>query len=48
MPSKRTPEGEFRDIAHPINAGTRKKFKKQFLCVSFKYEVEEEVEEPTV
>lgn len=23
MPSKRTPNGEFRDIAHPINAGTR-------------------------
>ncbi len=23
MPSKRTPNGEFRDIAHPINAETR-------------------------
>lgn len=23
MPSKRTPDGEFRDVAHPINAGTR-------------------------
>ncbi len=23
MPSKRTPNGEFRDIAHPINADTR-------------------------
>ncbi len=23
MPSKRTPSGEFRDIAHPINAETR-------------------------
>jgi stage V sporulation protein G len=23
MPSKRTPTGEFRDIAHPINAETR-------------------------
>lgn len=23
MPSKRTPDGEFRDIAHPINSGTR-------------------------
>ena len=25
MPSKRTPDGEFRDIAHPINSGTRNK-----------------------
>ena len=23
MPSKRTPDGEFRDIAHPINSDTR-------------------------
>jgi len=23
MPSKRTPDGEFRDIAHPINSNTR-------------------------
>ena len=25
MPSKRTPDGEFRDIAHPINSNTRNK-----------------------
>ncbi len=25
MPSKRTPDGEFRDIAHPINSDTRNK-----------------------
>lgn len=25
MPSKRTPDGEFRDIAHPINSETRAK-----------------------
>lgn len=25
MPSKRTPDGEFRDIAHPINSDTREK-----------------------
>ncbi|HAB66519.1 MAG TPA: transcriptional regulator [Firmicutes bacterium] len=24
MPSRRTPNGEFKDIAHPINAETRK------------------------
>ena len=23
MPSRKTPEGDFRDIAHPINSGTR-------------------------
>ena len=23
MPSKRTPDGEFKDIAHPINSETR-------------------------
>ena len=27
MPSKRTPDGEFRDIAHPINSDMRQKFK---------------------
>ena len=26
MPSKRTPKGEFKDIAHPINSETRKMF----------------------
>lgn len=25
MPSKRTPDGEFRDIAHPITSATREK-----------------------
>ena len=30
MPSKRTPDGEFRDIAHPINSATRVKFKMLF------------------
>jgi stage V sporulation protein G len=25
MPSKKTPEGEFRDIAHPISSTTREK-----------------------
>ena len=31
MPSKRTPDGEFRDIAHPINSGTRKKIQEAVL-----------------
>ncbi|MDN7247573.1 septation regulator SpoVG [Planococcus shenhongbingii] len=31
MPSKRTPDGEFRDIAHPINSGTRNKLQEAIL-----------------
>lgn len=32
MPSKRTPDGEFRDIAHPINSGTRGKIQDAVLA----------------
>jgi len=28
MPSRKTPDGEFKDIAHPINAATREKVQK--------------------
>lgn len=31
MPSKRTPDGEFRDIAHPITSDTREKIQKNVL-----------------
>ncbi|HET7521874.1 MAG TPA: septation regulator SpoVG [Bacillales bacterium] len=31
MPSKRTPDGEFRDIAHPITSETREKIQKTVL-----------------
>jgi stage V sporulation protein G len=31
MPSKRTPDGEFRDIAHPITSGTREKIQRSVL-----------------
>ena len=31
MPSKRTPDREFRDIAHPINTGTRTKIQDSVL-----------------
>lgn len=31
MPSKRTPDGEFRDIAHPINSSTRGKIQDAVL-----------------
>ncbi|WLR41923.1 septation regulator SpoVG [Bacillus carboniphilus] len=32
MPSKRTPDGEFRDIAHPINSNTRGKIQDAVLA----------------
>lgn len=32
MPSKRTPDGEFRDVAHPINSGTRSKIQDAVLA----------------
>ena len=31
MPSRKLPEGEFKDIAHPINAETREKIQKAIL-----------------
>ncbi|WP_088105940.1 septation regulator SpoVG [Halalkalibacter urbisdiaboli] len=31
MPSKRTPDGEFRDIAHPISSQTREKIQSAVL-----------------
>lgn len=31
MPSRKTPDGEFKDIAHPINAVTRDKIQKAIL-----------------
>ena len=33
MPSKRTPDGEFRDIAHPISSSTREKIQQAVLEV---------------
>lgn len=31
MPSRKTPDGEFKDIAHPINTQTREKIQKHIL-----------------
>lgn len=42
MPSKRTPDGEFRDIAHPINSNTRAKIQDAVLA---EYHREGEAEE---
>ena len=44
MPSKRTPDGEFRDIAHPISSATRDKIQ---AAVLDEYERAAEDEEST-
>lgn len=31
MPSRKTPDGEFKDIAHPINASTREELEQKIL-----------------
>ena len=46
MPSKRTPDGEFRDIAHPINSSTRGKIQEAVLTEYHRLgEIEIELEE---
>lgn len=45
MPSKRTPDGEFRDIAHPISSSTREKIQQAVLEVYEKALEEQPVEE---
>jgi stage V sporulation protein G len=37
MPSRKTPEGEYKDVAHPINTPTREEINKLILA---KYEEE--------
>lgn len=53
MPSKRTPDGEFRDIAHPINSGMRQHVQEEVMRVYEETadpaeEKEEKASEPTV
>ncbi len=45
MPSKRTPDGEFRDIAHPISSTTREKIQQAVLEVYEKAIEQQPVEE---
>ena len=45
MPSRKTPNGEFKDIAHPINAETREKIQKAVLEAYEAPEAEEATEE---
>ncbi len=44
MPSKRTPNGEFRDIAHPINSEARQEIQDSVLEV-YKREMESNLSE---
>lgn len=44
MPSKRTPDGEFRDIAHPISSATREKIQSAVLSEYESAAVDEEEE----
>src|SRR5699024_464135 len=48
MPSKRTPDGEFRDIAHPINTEMRQHVQEEVMRVYEETEDPEEKVEPTV
>jgi stage V sporulation protein G len=44
MPSRKTPNGEFKDIAHPINADTREKIQAAILEAYEAPEAEESAE----
>ena len=44
MPSRKTPNGEFKDIAHPINAETREKIQAAILEAFEAPEAEESAE----
>lgn len=53
MPSKRTPDGEFRDIAHPINSDMRKHVQEEVMRVyeetaDTAEDKEQQASEPTV
>ena len=41
MPSRKTPDGEFKDIAHPINTETREKIQSSILEAYEKAVIEE-------
>ena len=41
MPSRKTPDGEFKDIAHPINTDTREKIQTSILK-AYEVAIEEE------
>ena len=44
MPSRKTPDGEFKDIAHPINTETREKIQTSILEAYEQAKLEDEAE----
>jgi len=48
MPSRKTPDGEFKDIAHPINTETREKIQAAILDEYEKVKNSTEAESETV
>jgi stage V sporulation protein G len=42
MPSRKSPDGEFRDIAHPINSDTREKLQEVILDKYYATLIEED------
>lgn len=42
MPSRKTPEGEYKDIAHPINSDMRTKLEEEILA-KYQYELNNDV-----
>ena len=48
MPSRKTPGGEFKDIAHPINTDTRERLQSSILEAYEKAKLEENAEEAIV
>ncbi len=45
MPSRKTPDGEFKDIAHPINVDTRERLQNMILAKYEESMQEEEIAE---
>lgn len=46
MPSKKTPDGEFRDIAHPISSSTRQKIQEAVLAAYYRAQEAESEKQP--
>ncbi len=47
MPSRKTPDGEFKDIAHPINTDTREKIQASIL-ETYEKVINEEATQETI
>lgn len=47
MPSRKTPDGEFKDIAHPINTDTREKIQASIL-ETYEKVINEEAAQETI